>query len=139
MNTRINVIGLIIFVLATFSVVIAQYDPNVGLQDRVFLLQGDRQVLLGEDFFGPSRGTVAVVIIPDDVRTEVIVAAWSYAVRYSADGIDLPNYQAAVELMMQRHPTWIAAATKGYTISFDAESAELDFEEPLPEATEESP
>lgn len=138
MRRILMVLILIVIALVPVAISIAQYDPAVGLQDRVFLLQGDRQVLLGGDLFGPSRGTVAVVIIPEDIRTEVIEAAWSYAVRYSADGIDLPNYQAAVELMMERHPTWIAAVTKGYNISYSAERSGEDVAEATPEVTPET-
>ena len=145
MKTKLVIIALMLLALATLA--FAQYNPEVGIQDRVWLLKGDRRIVLGDEYRvpagSPDHSVVAVVIIPENVRSEIVSAAWSYAVRYSADGVDLPNYQAAVELMMQRHPTWIAAATKGYTISFNADRAELDlnptFEASLPliAATEE--
>jgi len=104
------------------------YDPSVGLQDRVFLLKGDRRFIDGAPGVGRrgSHSIVAVVILPDTVRTEVIQAAWSYVVRNSADGLDVPNYHAAVQLLMERHPSWQAGVTKGYTVSFDFNSADED-------------
>lgn len=130
MKFKIFAIALILVLSALL--VVAQYDPNEGLQDNVFLLTGDRQALLGDEYFGgrSSHSIVAVVIIPENVRTEVIEAAWSYAVQYSADGLSLPNYPTAIELLMERHPTWIAAITKGYTIGFNPERAMTDFPDP---------
>lgn len=110
--------------------------------DSVFLLKGDRQVLLGEDYFGGGgdHGIVGVVIVPDEVDASIVTAAWSYAVQFGADGLTLINYERAVEIMQERHPTWIIALTKGYTINFD-ESAYLgDTQDatltPMPESTE---
>ena len=35
-----------------------------------------------------------------------MVAAWTYALRFSAKGLDLPDWDAALELLIQRHPLW---------------------------------
>jgi hypothetical protein len=54
-----------------------------------------------------NTGTVeAVIITSEPVSLEVVIAAWSYAVRYTAKGLDLPDYKAAVELLKSRHPSW---------------------------------
>lgn len=110
--------------------------------DSVFLLTGDRRALLGEDYFGGQgdHGIVAIVIIPYEVNSEVVSAAWSYAVQFTADGLTLPNYPDAVALLLERHPTWTAAITKGYTIGFNQERAMTDIPDatltPIPESTE---
>lgn len=109
--------------------------------DNVFLLTGDRRALLGEDYFGGSRdhGIVAVAIIPQEVDSDIVTAAWSYAVQYGADGLYLVNYPRAVEIMQERHPTWTIAITKGYMVGFTDGAHLLDTPEPtltaIPEST----
>lgn len=49
---------------------------------------------------------VAVLFVPDDVTSETAIAAWSYAVTYSAKGLNIPDYDAAVKLLKERHPNW---------------------------------
>ena len=55
--------------------------------------------------YGRSQPASYVVITPVSTTIDTVVAAWSYAVRYTAKGIDLPNYEAAAELLMTRHPS----------------------------------
>lgn len=100
--------------------------------DSVFLLAGDRSAHLGEDYRGGAgdHGIVAVVIIPYEVDANVVQAAWSYAVQYGADGLSLPNYQNAVEILMERHPTWHAGVTDGWKISFNPENVLTDVPDP---------
>lgn len=104
------------------------YQPGSSPLDKAFLLYGDRNFIEGAPGVGGrgSHSAVAVVILPEPIRADVVVAAWSYAVRKSADGLDVPNYQSAIKLLMQRHPTWKASITKGYTISFSSEKADDD-------------
>jgi len=47
-----------------------------------------------------------VVITPEPVNKDVVSAAWAYAVRYTAKGIDLPDHDKALELLAERHPSW---------------------------------
>lgn len=87
--------------------------------------------LLGD--FGRAKSyrkePVAHLILDQPRRFEEVVAAWSYAVRYSADGLDVPNYPKALELLRQRHPSWVIVDTPTIPISYDAEYAEMDVEE----------
>lgn len=53
-------------------------------------------------------------------------AAWSYAVRYSAKGLDLPDYDAAVALLKQRHPGWEVFESQLPSIGYDKSLAESD-------------
>lgn len=48
----------------------------------------------------------AVLSTPTVTEPSVVTAAWAYAVTYSAKGLNIPDYEAAVELLKQRHPSW---------------------------------
>ncbi len=48
----------------------------------------------------------ALVLTPEPIAEETMVIAWTYALRYSAKGLDLPDYDAALEMLIQRHPSW---------------------------------
>jgi hypothetical protein len=70
------------------------------MADRVFSLQ---------PYGNQPRNAKAVqyvIVTPDLIEPQIVQAAWSYAVRYSAKGLDLPDYDAAVKLLHQRHPSW---------------------------------
>jgi hypothetical protein len=75
------------------------------------------------------REMVASLVVPEPRNFEEIVAAWSYALRYSADGLDVPNYRKALELLRQRHPSWIVVDSQPIAISYDADYAEMDVPE----------
>jgi hypothetical protein len=49
---------------------------------------------------------IALVITPTAMESKVVSAAWSYALRYTAKGLDLPDYQSALKMLKQRHPSW---------------------------------
>lgn len=49
---------------------------------------------------------VAVVLLQDNVSVEKVEAAWAYAIMYSAKGLTIPDYNAAIELFKSRHPSW---------------------------------
>lgn len=53
--------------------------------------------------------SIGYILAPDDVAADLVRHAWSYAVRYSAKGLDVPDYEAAAKLLMQRHPSWQCA------------------------------
>ena len=72
------------------------------------------------------KETIASVVLPEESSFERVVAAWSYAVRYSADGLDLPNYKKALALLKKRHPSWIIIDTPAIPIGYDAEYADQD-------------
>lgn len=46
------------------------------------------------------------ILTPEEISQEVIIAAWAYALRHTAQGLDLPDHEAAIQLMLERHPSW---------------------------------
>lgn len=88
---------------------------------RVFNLQpyGSRKIEQGN----------LVVLTPEDVETMIVMAAWSYAVRYTAKGLDLPNYEAATKLMLQRHPSWELLQTPVASVPVNLQVADNDIPE----------
>jgi hypothetical protein len=70
------------------------------MADRVFQLQS-----YGHEPHAPKPFQY-VIITPEPVEAKVVQAAWSYAVRYTAKGLDLPDHEAAAHLLHQRHPSW---------------------------------
>lgn len=69
---------------------------------------------------------IGIIITPDTVGQETVTAAWSYAVRYSAKGLDLPDFEAAGKLLLQRHPSWQCIAGPVPDITYSSSSAEND-------------
>jgi hypothetical protein len=70
------------------------------MADRVFQLQA-----YGSHPKHPTEFQY-VVITPESIDPQSVQAAWSYAVRYTAKGLDLPDHEAALKLLHQRHPSW---------------------------------
>lgn len=68
----------------------------------------------------------AIVVTPEPMTKEKVEAAWSYAVRYSAKGLDVPDYEAASKLLIERHPGWKIYEGKNYTIMYNSKLAEDD-------------
>lgn len=89
-------------------------------RDRVFNLQC---------YGGRNEASTYVVITPEHTTTEVVTAAWSYVVRYSAKGLDLPDYEAAAALLMQRHPSWTIVQSRIVNIPVNLATAETDVPE----------
>lgn len=51
-------------------------------------------------------GVAGVVLLKENITKEVARDAWTHAVRYTAKGIDLPDHDAAAEMLKERHPSW---------------------------------
>lgn len=50
---------------------------------------------------------LALVILPEESDGKNVSAAWAYALTHTAKGLEHPDYEKALELLKQRHPTWI--------------------------------
>lgn len=85
------------------------------MADRVFILQG---VPHAPDFRG-------VLIAPETVENEEVVIAWSHAIRYTAKGYDVPDYDAALASIAQRHPDWHIAPHPIVTIQYNPAKADI--------------
>jgi hypothetical protein len=86
-------------------------------------------VILGQVFILQNYGTKAaeyVVITPIPLSQEEIVAAWSYAVRYTAKGLDLPDHSSAIKMLQQRHPSWTVIQTTAMTVGVNLPLADKD-------------
>ena len=71
----------------------------------------------------------AVVMLPEVTEAAIVTAAWSYAVTFSAKGLNRPDYDAAVELLKQRHPSWNVVGNKFTRIDLDLAKADDDLAE----------
>lgn len=85
--------------------------------DRVFVLKG---IDSGQPQF------MAALITPEVVSVEKVTRAWSYAVRYSAKGLDLPDYAAALRLLTERHPSWTVFESRFISVKYNPTYAEGD-------------
>ena len=81
--------------------------------------------------YGNSRGERVdyVVLTPQPETSDTVGAAWAYAVRYTAKGLDLPDHDAAVELLKKRHPSWKVLQTNVVPIAVDLRKADEDVAE----------
>jgi hypothetical protein len=68
------------------------------------------------------------ILTPEPISNEVIIAAWSYALRYTAQGLDLPDHEAALQLMLKRHSSW--QAIEGRVLNVQVNLALADKDEP---------
>lgn len=66
------------------------------------------------------------VITSDKTDKDQVFAAWSYAVRYTARGLDLPDYDEAFALIQRRHPSWQYGRGTEDTIWYVGHFAEND-------------
>lgn len=92
---------------------------------RVFTLHGQNYKVGLENLSFPG----AVVLTPEAIPTYVVLNAWTYAVRYSAKGLDHPDYEGALNLMLQRHPSWQIIDRACVGIQFDLKNAGEDIPE----------
>lgn len=81
---------------------------------RVFILQG----VPHEPKFR------ATLLTAENISHEKVVAAWSSAVRYSAKGYDVPDYEAAIARMISKHPTWQVFREPIVPIQYDPAKAD---------------
>lgn len=74
-----------------------------------------------------QRNPVQLTLITSTSTDPIIVkSAWSYAVRYTAKGLDLPNYDEAVKLLLKRHPSWKVIHSIPVTVPIDLNVADDD-------------
>lgn len=74
-----------------------------------------------------ARTTIKLTLItPDPISHIIVKAAWSYAVRYTAKGLDLPDYDEAIKLLLKRHPSWKVYQTIPVSIPIDLNVADDD-------------
>ncbi|HEX2908149.1 MAG TPA: hypothetical protein VHO69_14865 [Phototrophicaceae bacterium] len=79
---------------------------------------------------GYSNAQVQFIIVtPEPVIVQTVQAAWSYAVRYTAKGIDLPDHEAAVRMLLSRHPSWTLIESKTVDILVNLAIADNDVPE----------
>lgn len=88
---------------------------------RVFVLQPYQSPVTRE-----RESVRFIVITPEDTDPAVVQAAWSYAVRYTAKGLDLPDNEAAAKLLLDRHPSWTLVESMPHTINIDLSKADED-------------
>jgi hypothetical protein len=46
------------------------------------------------------------VVAPENTDRDKVVSAWAYALRHSAQGLDMPDHEAAFKLLKKQHPSW---------------------------------
>lgn len=128
-NTIIAILSVVVIGLAIMSV-----DSQTVFEDDTWLLSGDRKLIVGEDHVSVrqgSNGVVAVLITSEIVDIDIVRAAWAYAVINSENEFDVPDYYRAIEIMLDRHPSWIASVTQAYQVGHGcSECAVNDMPEP---------
>jgi hypothetical protein len=91
---------------------------SIHITDKVFQLQR----------YG-GREFQCIVVVPETVTVEAVQAAWANAVRYTAKGLDLPDHDAAVQRLQERHPSWTLILSSCVTIGVDLSKANNDVAE----------
>jgi hypothetical protein len=84
---------------AAMSNAIPPYGSKMG---RIFQLTASKHYISAKRIEFPH----AIILTPELVAEEMLVIAWTYALRYSAKGFDYPDYDAAISMLLARHPTW---------------------------------
>lgn len=70
-----------------------------------------------------------VVIVPEGVTVQQVTAAWAYAVRYTAKGLDLPDHDAALQMFQERHPSWTVINSSVQPVQVNLAVADQDVPE----------
>lgn len=55
----------------------------------------------------PMNTGAAVAIVPKDLTKEDVTLIWTNAVRHTAAGLDIPDYDKAIEALLEQHPDWV--------------------------------
>ena len=73
----------------------------------------------------------SVVLLPENTQDDIksVQAAWSYALRYTAKGLDLPDHDAALQLLRERHPSWEIVPGICQPVTVDLTKADDDIPE----------
>jgi len=67
---------------------------------------------------------IGILITPENTSSDVTSGAWSSALRHTAAGLDLPDYDAAIAWMLERHPDWMVVRTNTFAnLAYDPEAA----------------
>lgn len=53
-----------------------------------------------------SSAIFANLFTPTSITAEQVHAAWANAVKYTASGVDLADHDAAIQRLLERHPSW---------------------------------
>jgi hypothetical protein len=69
-----------------------------------------------------------LVLLPEGVNDgeNVVPAAWAYAVRYTAKGLDLPDHEKALQLLKERHSSWTIIPGRCINVAVDLSRADMD-------------
>jgi hypothetical protein len=78
---------------------------------------------------GRNEPSLYIAITPEHTSNEVVTAAWSYVVRYTAKGLDLPDYPAAIAMLAERHPSWTILQSRLTNINVNLAKADSDVPE----------
>jgi len=87
-------------------------------EDRVFMLKG----YLRSQFR-------AVLVTPEPQTVEKVRNAWGYAVKYTSKSLDEPDHEAALRLLVERHPKWLVIPSLTPSIEVDLKNAVHDVPE----------
>ncbi len=101
---------------------VPEFPPGMS---RIFQLATDPYTVEGNKLRFPG----AVVVTSETVTDEVVTNAWTYAVRYSAKGLDYPDYDAALKLLIKRHPSWQIVGRHVHSIKLNLAGAKDDIPE----------
>jgi len=70
-----------------------------------------------------------ILITKNPMENQQVTAAWAYALRHTAKGLDLPDHEAAVKLLLERHPSWSVVEGKIENIPVNLAVADQDVAE----------
>lgn len=73
---------------------------------------------------------IAIVITPEPTKPEKVQAAWTYAVRMNPKQLHVPDYDAALKMMSERHLSWQIFQGKVANIHYDRRNINRTKDEP---------
>lgn len=65
--------------------------------DRVYMLYSKQ---------AHGQDVCCIVVLPEETIIHQVRASWSYCIRWTAKGLDVPDYPAALKMMKERYPSW---------------------------------
>jgi len=73
-----------------------------------------------------QTGYLYIILSSEPVEESVVAAAWSYAIMNTYKGLEQADHEAALKLMLERHPSWRKVEHPARQIQFKMDTADQD-------------
>ena len=73
-----------------------------------------------------NTGYLYIIFSDNPVEESIVAAAWAYAIKNTHKGLEEADHEAALNLMLERHPSWRKLEYPTRTVKFIPHLADND-------------